>query len=186
MLWLPQKGRVRTITNAGIVGTATPGTGVVSNATTLLDGAVVELITSGNNNQDSWGIAVDISATGLSATAAQAKMTILIGGATDDELLPDLICGYSLASGIGYHYFFPVHVPGGVRIAARIASVRTSITARCVVTLYGGCPPPWRVGRKVTTYGTAINGARGQSVTPTASGGTASVAGPPDKYQTAD
>jgi hypothetical protein len=61
-----------------------------------------------------------------------------------------------------------------VRIAATLASVRTSITSRVGVWLYGGGVPPFRVGRKVITYGTKINNARGQAVTPTASGGAAS------------
>lgn len=174
MLWLPQKGRVKVVTNGGIVGSATPGTGVPSNATTLLEGAVTELISAANNIQDSWGIEVFITATGLAATAAEAKLDLLIGGATDDVLIADLICGYAVTPH-GYRYFFPIHVPGGVRIAARLASVRTSITSQVVVWLFGGGPPPFRVGRKVTTYGTATNGARGVAITPTASGGAASV-----------
>lgn len=174
MLGIPHSD-VKTISNMGIVGSATPGTGVPSNATTLLDGAVTELISAANNTQESWGISVHISETGLSATAAEAKLSILVGGATDDVLIPDLICGYSTALKGGYNYLFPVHVPGGVRVAAMLCSVRTSITARCVVTLYGGPPPPFRVGNRVDVLGAEINGARGQAVTPAASGGTASV-----------
>jgi len=146
-----------------------------SNATTLLDGAVTEVISAANNTQDSWGIMINISATGASATAAEACADILIGGATDDVLIPALICGYAGTNGGGYSYFFPLAIPQGLRIAATLASVRTSITARIIVNLYGGSPAPWRTGNKVTTYGTQINGARGQAVVPTASGGTASV-----------
>jgi hypothetical protein len=180
MLLFPQKGSNRIITNGGIVGSATPGTGLPSHATTLLDGAVTELITSGANDQDSWGIYIHISATGLVATASQACADILIGGATDDVLIPALICGYSTTGagvgGGGHNYFFPVHIPGGKRVAATLASVRTSITARILIYLIGGgTHPPWRVGSRVTTYGTQINNARGQAVTPAASGGTASV-----------
>jgi hypothetical protein len=176
MLWVPQKGPVRIITNGGIVGSATPGTALPSNATTLLDGAVTEIISSGNNNQDSWGIWINITATGLAATAAEACADILIGGATDDVLIAALICGYqTVIGGGGANYFFPLHIPQGKRIAAMLASVRTSITARILVWLYGGGVPPWRVGSMVSTYGTQINNARGQAVVPTASGGTASV-----------
>ena len=175
MLWPIQSGRTRVITNSGIVGTTTPGTGVPSNATTLLEGAVTELISAANNNQDSWGIWVSISNTGGSANASEAKLDVLIGGATDDVLIENLICGYSSATKIGVNYFFPLHVPGGVRLAAQLASVRTSITSQVLVYLFGGVEPPFRVGRKVKTYGTAINGARGQAVTPTTNGGAASV-----------
>ncbi len=178
MLWTPTKGIIRKITNGGIVGTTTPGTGLPSNATTLLDGAVTEIISAANNNQESWGIEISISSTGAATAASEACADILIGGATDSVLIAALICGYANAMSTGapgQRYFFPLHIPAGVRIAAQLASVRTGITAQILITLYGGCPPPWRVGRKVTTYGTQINNARGQAVTPTASGGAASV-----------
>jgi len=175
MLWTPQKGRTKVVSNIGIVGTATPGTGVPSNATTLLDGAVTELISAANNNQDSWGISLYITSTGASAAAAEACMDILIGGATDDVLISALICGYGVMGKAWWNYFFPIHIPQGKRIAATHANVRTSVTARVICHLYGGSPPPFRVGRKVTTYGTQVNNARGQAVVPTASGGAASV-----------
>lgn len=175
MLWTPQKGRTTVISNQGIVGTASFGTGVPSNATTLLDGAVTELISAANNTQDSWGISLYITATGAGASASEACMDILIGGATDDVLIPALICGYSSLPQTWASYFFPLHIPQGKRIAASLASVRTSITSKVICHLYGGSPPPFRVGRKVTTYGTQVNNARGQAVVPTASGGAASV-----------
>lgn len=175
MLWTPSSN-VRVITNGGIVGSATPWTGVPSNATTLLDGAVTELVSSANNTQDSWGFEVAIAATGNAATASEAALDLLIGGATDDVLVSALLCGNATAAASGVvRYFFPVHIPADLRIAAVLASVRTSITARVGIWLYGGGVPPFRVGRKVTTYGTQINNARGQAVTPTASGGAASV-----------
>jgi hypothetical protein len=176
MLWVPQKGAVKVITNEGIVGTITPGTGLPSNATTLLDGAVTEIISAANNTQESWGLFVSIANTGVGATVSEACADILIGGATDDVLIAALICGYARASmPNSIQYLFPLHIPAGVRLAARLASVRTSITAQISMHLYGGGVPPWRVGRKVTTYGTQINNARGQAIVPTTSGGAASV-----------
>lgn len=175
MLWTPQKGRVKLITNGGIVGSATPGTGVPSSGTTLLDGAVTELISAAANVQDSWGIYINVTASGASTAAAEATMDILVGGATDDVLIESLIVGYATASSYGRGYYFPVHIPAGLRVAATLASVRTGITSQVLVTLYGGGVPPHRVGRKVTTYGSKINNARGQAVSPTASGGAASV-----------
>jgi len=176
MLWTPQKGCVRVITNAGIVGTGSPGTAVTSHGTVANNmGGVVELISAANNNQESWGISVWIEGGGLAGNAAQRCVWILIGGATDDVLIPSLICGYSLAIGNSYNYFFPIHVPGGLRIAADTASVRLGVPCRVTVHLYGGCPPPWRVGRKVTAYGTKIDNSRGQAVTPSQSGAAASV-----------
>lgn len=177
MLWLPQSGcGITVITNGGIVGSATPWTAVASNATTLLDGAVTELISAANNTRDSWGLEVLITATGAATTASEAALDLLIGGATDDVLAAALLCGYTNAASSGAtRYFFPVHIPAGLRIAAQLASVRTSITARVGIWLYGGSNPPFRVGRKITTYGTQVNNARGVALTVAASGGTAGV-----------
>lgn len=176
MLGVPQFGDVKVITNGGIVGQATaPGTSVPENATTLLYGTVTELISAANNVQDSWGIEISVFETGASAAAAEASIDILVGGATDDVLISSLLVGGAYAA-TPRTFFFPVAIPAGVRVAAQLASVRTAITDPTVlVHLYGGTPPPFKVGNKVTTYGTKINNARGLAVTPTASGGTASV-----------
>lgn len=174
MLFGPRGGYSPPISNSGIVGSASFGTGVPGNATTLLYGATTELISAANNTRDSWGMEILVWNTGLAATAGEATINILIGGATDETLIKALICGSTLAASYT-RYFFPVHVPGGVRLAAQFASVRTSITPRVLVYLYGGGVSPFPHCGKVTTYGTQINNARGQSVTPTASGGAASV-----------
>jgi hypothetical protein len=175
MLGTPQFGDVKVISNSGIVGTVSHGTAVPENATTNLYGAVTELIASADNTQDSWGIFIHAWGTGVSATGTEAALDILIGGATDDVLVSSLLIGGSYDSAVT-SYFFPVHIPAGLRIAARLASVRTAITdPRVLVYLYGGTPPPFRVGRKITTYGTKINDSRGLAVVPATSGGAASV-----------
>lgn len=177
MIGVAQFGDVRVVTNGGIVGVSTaPGTAVPENATTLLYGTVTELISAANNIQDSWGIEVSVFETGASATANECSIDILVGGATDDVLISSLLVGGAYAA-TPRTFFFPVHIPAGLRVAARLASVRTGITPdpTVLVTLYGGTPPPFKVGNKVITYGTKINNARGQAVTPTASGGAASV-----------
>lgn len=179
MLWVPQKGIIRTVSNRAIVGAALPGTAVPSNSTTLLDGAVTEVIPAASNNQESWGLQVEVwGETTTSGAAVEGKLDVLIGGATDDILIDTLLIGGAQigTTNAGVHsWFFPVHVPGGVRLAAVHASVRTSVNARVIYTLYGGSPPPWRVGRKVTTHGALINNCRGVAVTPATSGATASV-----------
>lgn len=175
MLWIPQKGASKIISNDGLVGTAQPGTAVPPNATTLLDGAVTELIPAASNTQDSWGILLTTSRSGLAGTAAEATLDILIGGATDDVLIESLLVGYTLAATGFRSFFFPVHIPAGVRIAATFASVRTSAAHHVLVHLFGGSPPPFQVGRKVTTYGAKINNARGQAIVPSQSGAAASV-----------
>ena len=174
MLFVPQKGAVRVITNGGIVGSATPWTAVASGGTTLTYGTVTELISSTANTQDSWGLEVAIINSGASAAAAEAVVDLLIGGATDDVLAKSLICGYTY-NAAATRYFFPVHIPAGKRIAVQSCSVRTSASIRVGIWLYGSSNPPFHVGKKITTYGTQANAARGVAITPTASGGAASV-----------
>lgn len=175
MLAIPQFGDVKVVSNSGIVGTASPGTAVPEGASANTYGTVTEIISAANNVFDSFGISVTILDTAASAVASQCSVDILIGGATDDVLISSLLCGWVYAA-TSVSYFFPVHVPGGVRIAARLSTPRTSITnPQVTVDLFGGSAPPWRVGHKVVTYGTKIDNSRGQAVTPTASGGTASV-----------
>lgn len=173
-LVVPSKGDVRVITNAGIVGSATPWTSVTSGGTTNTYGSATELISAASNNQDSWGIEIALWNSGASATAAETCVDILIGGATDDVLISSLICGYSYLCGV-YRYFFPLYIPAGLRIAAQASSVRLSQAMRVGVWLYGSSNPPFAVGRKVITYGTKTNNSRGVAITPTASGGAASV-----------
>ena len=174
MFGFPQARNVKVISNSGIVGSANPGTALPVNATTLLYGAVTELISAANNTQDSWGIEIVVLETAASAISAESTVDILVGGATDDVLIKSLIVGGAYA-GQARSYFFPVHIPKGLRVAAQIAHVSTTSTPRILVYLYGGGEPPFQVGRKVTTYGTKINNARGQAVTPSQSGAAASV-----------
>lgn len=174
-LAIPFHGDMRIVSNLGIVGSTSFGSAVATNGTTLLDGSIVELISAANNVQDSWAIELIIWNGGLSATASEQCMDVLVGGATDDVLIPALICGHSTAA-VPRHYFFPLHIPAGKRIACLLAGVRTTVTSRVGCLLYGGSPPPFEVGSRVITYGTQINNARGQQITPTASGGAHSVA----------
>ena len=176
MLLTPNMGDVKVITNSGLVGTATPGTAVPDNATINLYGAVTELISAANNVRDSWAIAIDVIA-GLSPSAIITDMSldILIGGATDDTLISSLLVGGSFF-GNSRSFWFPIHIPGGVRIAARLsAGALQSPEPQVIVNLYGGTTPPFQIGRKVTTYGTKASNSRGLAVTPAASGGAATV-----------
>ena len=173
MLWLPHSGQVKRITNGAIVG-GFAGTQVTSGASNVY-GTIVELISAASNTRDSWGIWVTICAeTSPGAAQTQACCDILIGGATDDMLINSLICGGAHRAPT-INYFFPLHIPAGLRIAAQISCFAASRVFRVMVTLFGEGSPPFRVGRKVTTLGTKVTNSRGQAVTPTASSGAASV-----------
>lgn len=173
MLWLPQSGQTRVITNGALTG-GLPGTALTSGAANTY-GTIAELISAASNDQDSWGINVTITADAAPGGAAtEACIDILIGGATDDVLISSLICGGAQRAPT-INYFFPLHVPQGLRIAAQASCAVASKAFHVLVNLYGGGVPPFRSGRKVTTLGTKINNSRGVAITPTASGGAASV-----------
>lgn len=172
MLLVPAGHEIQVVSNSGTVGTTTPWTGVTSGATTNTYGTVTELISSANNIFESWGIEIILANAGLSATASQASVDILIGGATDDVLISSLLCGYTYGAST-VRYMFPLHIPRNVRIAARSSSVRTSAPILVGCYLYSGGVPPWQCGRKVTTYGTKINNSRGVAIVPAASGAAA-------------
>jgi len=172
MLLHPGTGGVKKITNAGLVGTLFPGTPLTPGITTFP--APTEVISAAQNVQDSWGIGIWIYGTGLNGFATEAAANIYIGGVTDSLLISSLLCGYALElpQGQGWHWLFPLHIPRGVRLAASISSILSPVSTKAgiVIELYGGCLPPWRVGRKVTTYGVKVNNNRGQAVTPGTSG----------------
>lgn len=174
MLGAPQFGDVRVVDNVSTTGDATPGTTVTSGGSANTYGSVTELISAASNDQDSWGILLAVGETGASAVSSSACLDILVGGATDDVLISSLLVGWSYA-GTVRQYFFPVHIPAGARVAAQHANEAASRAAQVQCYLFGGSPPPFKVGHKVTTYGTKNNDARGNTVTPTASGGAASV-----------
>ena len=175
MLWTPPTN-IKIVTDIPIVGelgwgTAVPSHGSIANTY----GTITEIISAAANTQDSWGISVCLGNTGVVSTTCEASVDILIGGATDDTLIPSLLCGWTYESAIA-EYFFPLHIPAGLRLAARLSSVRTtSFSMQVQITLYGGGIPPFPLGRKVSLLGSKVNNSRGQAITPSQTGAAASV-----------
>jgi hypothetical protein len=83
----------------------------------------------------------------------------MIGAATEEVLIPDLLaghCGDFAADGPGPKIWeFPLYIPAGSRLGARAAgtTVNNSELWVCIRLLGGDGYPPFRVGEKVTTYG---------------------------------
>lgn len=174
MLWTPQKGRRRFEHNLGTVGAANPGTSVTTGAAATTKGTPAQLIAS--TSFDAYWIHIMAMGYGLAATACQGAMDILIGAATEDVLIPNLLmghCGGSIGSGLIKHvkeWAFPLYIPAGSRLAVQAAGARVSTSFRVGIYLYGGDGiPAFRVGQKVVTYGmgTVPNGT---TITPGASG----------------
>lgn len=165
----------RTVSNAQIVGTGAPGTSIPE-GTSPNFGSIVEVISAAANDQESWGIWVFININqNPSATASGACMDILAGDSGSEEvIIPGLLVGGAYGTA-ARAFYFPLLIPPGTRISARVATeVSHASNPSVLVELYGGGVPPHPVGDKVITYGTKVNNARGQAVTPAASGGAAS------------
>lgn len=171
MLWVPQKGVLRYEHNYGGVGSSAPGTSVTTGASASTKGTPVQLIAS--TAFDSYLMLITADNYGASATTSRGCLDILVGAATEEVLIANLLMGFcgNAAGGNGPKtWLFPLYVPAGTRIAAQVAGDRTSTAMRVGIQLYGGDGyPPFRVGQRVVTYGIGTVPA-GVSVTPGASG----------------
>lgn len=173
VLWVPQKGEIRVEHNTGSVGAATPGTSVTTGAASGTKGTPAEIFAS--TSFDAYWITIWAAEYSLSATASQGCMDILIGAATEEVLIPNLLHGHASQYTQGAWVFgkvweFPLYIPAGSRIAVQAAGARTSTAFRVGCYLYGGNGlPPYRLGGKVTTYGISAV-PDGTTVTPGASG----------------
>lgn len=160
------------------------GTGVapgLSNA----DGSAVTLLPA--LAHDCEYLALAVSGFGLSGANTSALLDILIdpaGGTDWNELIADLLCGYtsfieldgSGNFGVPLMYHFPIWLPAGTAIGAQARCAHGSAfanTPRVVAYAAGGNrnPASWWCGQKVETVGTfdAAN-SRGQAHTADASG----------------
>lgn len=178
MLWVPQKGIVRVAQNTGSVGSLNIGTNVTTGAAAGTKGSVATLIS--DLAFDAYWIDIMACDYGLSATATQGMLDIMIGDVTSQNqvLIPNLLMGYcagpnlaAIPAGVGKRWSFPLYIPAGAYIGAQAAGARTSTVVRVAVYLYGGAGiPPWRVGTRVISYPTAPSVPLGQAITPGASG----------------
>jgi len=157
MLWVPQKGILKLDHNTGAVGANPYGASVTTGAAAATKGTPVQLIAS--TAFDAYWITILAGGYGLAATDSQGALDILTGAATEEVLIANLLMGFcsptDSATGVGPKVWnFPLYIPAGTRIAAQAAGQRVSTAMRVSVFLYGGdAMPPFRVGRKVTTYG---------------------------------
>lgn len=157
MLWTPQKGILKLDHNTGAVGANPYGTSVTTGGAAATKGTPAQLIAS--TAFDTYWITILATGYGLAATDSQGALDILTGAATEEVLIPNLLMGYcsptDSATGVGPKVWnFPLYIPAGTRIACQVAGQRISTAMRVSVFLYGGdAMPPFRVGRKVTTYG---------------------------------
>ena len=171
---LPCKGLGRIQHNYGSVGTNPIGTSVTTGASAgTKTSPATQLIAS--TNFDAYWIIVTASNYAVATTASRGAMDIMIGGATEDVLIPNLLFGNcggvsSTAKKGMKSWGFPLYIPSGTRIAAAACGDRTSTAVGIGVYLIGGDGyPPWKLGSKVVTYGIGSLPA-GTAITPGTSG----------------
>lgn len=174
MLFVPQKGIVRVEHNLGgtVPASNVTGTAVTTGGSSNTKGTPVQIFAS--TPFDTFLVTIVASCYGVSTAASEGALDILIGAATEEVLIPNLLMGYcggdlGAISGGPKRWDFPLNIPAGSRIAAQAAGVRTSTAVQVAIFLYGGGLSPWRTGSKVTTYGmgTVPNGT---TISPGASG----------------
>lgn len=172
MLWVPQRGALLYEHNFGNVGTASIGTSVTTGGAAATKGTAVQLIAS--TAFDSYLMQVTASGYGAAATTARGCLDILVGSATEEVLIANLLMGFCGALGAASvgpkSWLFPLYVPAGTRIAAQVAGDRTATAMRVGIQLWGGNGyPPFKVGQRVVTYGIGTVPAA-VAITPGASG----------------
>lgn len=171
-LWVPQKGSLLRQTNIGSVGAAAYGTGITVGVGSA-KGAITQLLASANF--DACWVRVSASGYALSGAASGGCLDIMIGGAGSEiVLIPDLLmgnCGTPTAARRGPKVWdFPLYVPSGSRVSARVSGDRSSVACTVGIELRGAVgTPPWRVAQKITTYG-VVSTTSGTSVTPGSTG----------------
>lgn len=175
-LWVPAKGKFRVEHNTGAVGVSQIGTSVTTGSPSSTKGTAVQLIAA--TAFDSYLMMVIASDYAQSATASEGCLDILIGAATEEVLIPNLLMGACGGGGVAASdsaagpkvWMFPLYTPAGSRLAAQAAGQKTNSAMRVAIYLYGGNGlPPFRVGTQVTTYGIGTVPA-GTTITPGASG----------------
>lgn len=153
MLWVPQAGRVLYQSNVSDNGGSS--TAVTTGGASNTKGTPAEVFAS--TSFDAYWMTILAYAYGAQSTQSAGCMDILIGAATEDILIPDLLmgnCGAATGTAGPKVWDFPIYVPAGSRIACQAAGLRLSTNVYVQVALYGGCGyPPFRVASRVTTYG---------------------------------
>lgn len=155
MLWIPPIPYDLEESNTGTVGATTIGTSVTTGASASTKGTPATLITT--TSFETYWVEIAVSNYASSAAASDGSLDILIGASTEEILIPDLLMGYcgdpSIGGGIKT-WNFPLYIPGGSKISAQAAGIRTSTAMRVAIWLYGGHgSPQGPVGSRVVTYG---------------------------------
>lgn len=129
---------------------------------------LIEIAVAGVN-----GVDIDTSSL-LDVVADYAGGTSWITSA-NGILIPKLLAGWTptvnaTSRGIGRIYRFPLRIPAGAALGARLQSAVVSQAADVLIRCFGGPRSPFWTGTKISNIGTDAVNSRGALVTPGASG----------------
>lgn len=146
------------------------GTSITANASAHTKAtSYTTLIAS--TTQDAWGITVMLTNTAVASTRTSTLVDIAIGAASSEVvIIANLIGGNASATGgaqgWGHQYFFPIHIPAGVRLSARSQAFTGSDTVNVAIQLHHHYDPNVWYGSRVTTYGADTATSSGTSMSP--------------------
>lgn len=152
------------------LGVTTAGTQITSGAIDT-ESSWTQLIAS--TARDAWGILVGFNRGAVNAAVRSILCDIGIGGAGSEvALISNLIGNGGVNSNLGFHNarFFPLFIPAGTRISARVQTNVASHVLDVMIRLIGAPDgAPYMPFAGVETIGT-ITGSLFAAVTPGASG----------------
>lgn len=165
------------ITNRTGRPTTTWGTTVTTGATPNVFTAYTQILAA--TAYETYHMRLIVHGIGAAAAVGDALMTIGIdraGGTSYTDTISNLlVSGAGVAANGGITYEFPLYVPAGATVAAKVSTARASVSARVGVELYGkpSAPDLVRAGSYVLTYGANTAASNGTAITPgTTSEGT--------------
>lgn len=173
MLYTNQKGgNFWTYDNWGTNPGSTIGTSVAPGASNTL-GSWVQLASSANVSQEVTGIYLQVHS-GATSTAAKPQLLDIgidpAGGTSYSPILSNMQIGSSptLTQAGNREFFFPIHIPAGASVAARIRGANaTAGTVRVVIRLYGQPGDPlFKAGSFSETLGANTGTSTGTTITP--------------------
>lgn len=152
----------------GYVTASTELTTVTASASTNTKGAWTELVASSSYNTD--GIYITISPGVSGASACSCLLDIGVGAAASEVVrIPNLLTSRNTGNDTD-RFFFPIHIPSGTRISARLQSTTGSEVRYVGLNLSPSAMLPTTGLQRVTAYGdnTADSGGTSASAGTTA------------------
>lgn len=159
---------VDNVTSSSSVGEY--GTSITADATTAhVKGAFTQLISS--VARPAYGVMIALGNVGTTASTNTRMLVDIALGPSSSEIviIPNLIAGQAAASasssGSPHNYFFPIHIPAGVRVSARCSTLALSDTCHVQIRLLENKIPGKWYGQRVTAYGANTANSTGTSHT---------------------